>query len=89
MGKMEDSPYIYKLADVNFVSLLPGVIFTACPLKTAMIVNANKQIIAAVDEDSHYANDLKENNNAIIISHRDYRKLADEIKKFKEGVIIK
>ena len=77
MGKMEDSPYIYKLADVNFISLVSGVIYTACPLKTAMIINADKQIIAAVDEDSHYANELKEKYNAIIIPNRDYNKLAN------------
>lgn len=86
MGKMEDSPYIYNLADVNVISLVPGVIYTACPLKTAMIVNANKQIIAAVDEESSYARDLKENYQATIVSNRDYHKLANEIKTLTEKV---
>lgn len=87
MGKMEDSPYVYKIADVNFISLVPGVIYTACPLKTAMIINANKQIIAAVDEDSYYAHDLKNDHNAIIVPNRNYHLLANEIKKLAKSKI--
>lgn len=77
---MEDSPYIYKVADANVISLLPGVIKTACPLKTAMIIQAGQQIIAAVDEDSHYAKDLKEQYDAVIVPEQNEDLLVEQLK---------
>jgi|BioPla2DNA2_1021312.scaffolds.fasta_scaffold00312_10 glycosyltransferase involved in cell wall biosynthesis len=80
MAPMEVSPYIYKLADFNVISLLPNVIYTACPLKTAMIIEANKNVIACVDEESTYIKELKEKvNDLIVIPNRDAEKLAKEL----------
>lgn len=83
-ASMEESPYIYKLADANVISLLPGVIKGACPLKTAMIIQAGQQIIAAVDEDSHYAKDLKQDYGAVIIPKQNAKLFAHEVKKLAE-----
>ncbi|HKM11251.1 MAG TPA: glycosyltransferase family 4 protein [Bacilli bacterium] len=82
MTTNEESAYLYKAADVNFISLLPGVIYTACPLKTAMIKQAGQPVIACVDRDSNYASELLENGAISIIPNRDYHLLADVIKDY-------
>ena len=87
MAPMELSPYIYKLADYNVISLLPNVIYTACPLKTAMIIEADKKVIACVDKDSEYVKELNEKvKELIVISNRNAEKLAKElIKRLKSN----
>ena len=44
--------YVYNGADVNIVTLLPGIINTSMPSKTAACYKSNKPVIYCVDEDS-------------------------------------
>ncbi|MGI6714387.1 MAG: glycosyltransferase family 4 protein [Bacilli bacterium] len=83
MTSNEESAYLYKLADLNYIALLPGVIYTACPLKTAMIVQAGKPTIAAVDADSLYLEDLKAHGfPVLVVPNRDYHLLKTKIEEF-------
>jgi len=82
MTTNEESAYLYKIADLNFISLLPGVIFTACPLKTAMIKQAQQPYIVCVDEASAYAQDALDSGAIAIIANRNYRLLAEKILDF-------
>lgn len=43
--KVAESALIYKTSDVNLISILPGIISTALPLKTASALAAKKPII--------------------------------------------
>jgi glycosyltransferase involved in cell wall biosynthesis len=86
MAPIALSPYLYKLADYNVITLLPEVIYTACPLKTAMIKEANKKIIACVDEESNYAKELKEFREDTIIIPKRNAKLLAKILLEKEGI---
>lgn len=82
MTSNEESAYLYKLADVNYIALLPGVIFTACPLKTAMIVQAKQKVIAAVDENSLYIEDLKNAGLTVeVVPQRNVERLVEAIER--------
>ena len=45
-----------------------------------MIIQAGQQIIAAVDEDSHYAKDLKEQYDAVIVPEQNEDLLVEQLK---------
>jgi glycosyltransferase involved in cell wall biosynthesis len=74
MQPIEDAIYLYHLASVNIISILPKVIYTALPLKVSSCLEARKPIIFIGLEE-----DIKEpwmNEHIIAINHRDYHKLA-------------
>jgi glycosyltransferase involved in cell wall biosynthesis len=47
--------HIYSAASVNLIPLKKGIIFTALPSKTAVLLACGKPVIACLDADSHYA----------------------------------
>ncbi|MDY0278382.1 MAG: glycosyltransferase family 4 protein [Acholeplasma sp.] len=69
-----DAVYLYHLADVNVISILPNVIRTALPLKVASCLEANKAIIFIGLED-----DINEpwldKTSIVSINNRDYHEL--------------
>ena len=77
MQAIEDAVYLYHLADVNIISILPHVIHTALPLKLASCLEAKKPIIFIGLEE-----DIIEpwmNEHVIAINQRDYRQLANHL----------
>lgn len=48
------APQVYAMADINLITLAPGVTATAFPSKTAICCAVGRPILAAVDRDSHY-----------------------------------
>lgn len=74
MQAIEDAIYLYHLADVNIISILPHVIHTALPLKLASCLEAKKSILFIGLEE-----DIIEpwiNEHIIAINRRDFRELA-------------
>lgn len=77
MQSVEDSAYIYRLADVNIVSILPGVIKTALPLKVASCLEAHKPIVFIGFEDA--VKERWRNEHIVSINKRDYHSLASKL----------
>lgn len=77
MQSVEDAAYIYHIADVNIISILPGVIRTALPLKVASCLDAQKRVIFIGLEDG--VHEKWQNENIISINKRDYHHLANKL----------
>lgn len=77
MQSVEDAAYIYHIADVNIISILPGVIRTALPLKVASCLDAQKELVfIGLEEGIH---EKWQNENIIKINKRDYHHLANKL----------
>ncbi|MDD4154383.1 MAG: glycosyltransferase family 4 protein [Bacilli bacterium] len=74
MQTVEDAVYLYHLADVNIISILPHVIRTALPLKVSSCLEAKKPIVFIGLEDE--IDEKWKNQHIITINKRDYHKLA-------------
>ena len=55
MQPPELASHIYSAASVNLIPLKKGIIFTALPSKTAVLLACGRSVIASLDADSHYA----------------------------------
>lgn len=77
MQAIEDAIYLYHLADVNIISILPSVIHTALPLKLASCLEANKPILFIGLEEKIY--EPWQNSHIIAINQRDYHQLANHL----------
>lgn len=78
---VEDSALIYKHADVNLISILPGIIKTALPLKTASALATGKPIIFIGLDPSHHKEEWTQKAvNLYPINDRNYEKVAATIK---------
>jgi hypothetical protein len=79
---VEDSAQLYKNADVNVISILPGIIKTALPLKTASCLAAQKPIIF-IGLETFYHNEewVNEVSELYPINYRNYEKVAETIEK--------
>lgn len=79
---VEDSAQLYKNADVNIISILPGIIKTALPLKTASCLAAQKPIIF-IGLETFYHNEewAKDANYIYPVNYRNYEKVAEIIEK--------
>lgn len=60
MQPPEDVADLYQAADVNVIPLQVGLVYAALPSKTADCLIAHKPIITCVDEDSAFADIIKE-----------------------------
>lgn len=79
---VEDCAQIYLEADINLISILPNIIKTALPLKTASVLEAGKEIIfIGPDKGEHQEEWLKEVKNLSFVPDRNYEKLANIIMK--------
>lgn len=77
MQKVEDAVYLYHLASVNLISILPGVIKTALPLKVASCLAARRPIVFIGLEEEIQEKWI--NKHIIKINHRDYHHLAKSL----------
>lgn len=79
---VEECGALYQNADLNIVSVLPRIIKTALPLKTASVINAGKPVIfIGLDKTEsleEWPDDIK---NLHPINNRDYQELAQLIEK--------
>lgn len=72
--------YIYNGADINIVTLVPGVINTSMPSKTAACYKSNKPVIYCVDNDSETIRLLRSASKSIYsCSPGDAKALAKKI----------
>ncbi len=79
---VEESALLYKYADVNLISILPGIIETALPLKTASCLAAKKPIVfIGLELFYHHEEWVNEVPNLHTVNYRNYQKLADIISK--------
>lgn len=87
---MQDSSLavdLYSMADVNLITLAPGVIATAFPSKTTTCFAVGKPVIAAVDPTSDYAKMVAGCDKCFALDPADGAALAERIRKnFEEGV---
>lgn len=78
---VEESGALYKNADVNIISILPRIIKTALPLKTASVLAANKPVIfIGLDPQEHQEKWFANFSQLRVINNRDYVALSEEIK---------
>lgn len=77
MQAIEDAIYLYHLADVNIISILPSVIHTALPLKLASCLEANKPILFIGLEEK--ISEPWQNSHIIAINKRNYHQLANHL----------
>lgn len=79
---VEDSALLYKYADVNLVSILPGIIETALPLKTASCLAAGKPIVFIGLETFYHQEAWPEKvRHLYAVNYRNVDKLAETIEK--------
>lgn len=82
---VEESALLYKFADVNLISILPGIVMTALPLKTASCLAAKKPIVFIGLETFYHQEEWVETvPNLHVVNYRNYQKLADVISKLVE-----
>lgn len=80
---VEESGALYKNADINIVSILPRIIKTALPLKTASVLAAHKPLIfIGLDAAEHVEEWVSETPNLVVVNNRDYIALSEHIKTF-------
>lgn len=83
---VEESALLYKYADVNLISILPGIIETALPLKTASCLAAKKPIIFIGLETFYHSEEWVNDIPALYsVNYRNYQKVADIITKLAEN----
>lgn len=85
---INQSVRLYSLADANLITLDKGIIFTAYPSKTQNCISANKPIIAALDEESNYAKNIKSFKNGFVVDPINPMKLAVAINKIEKNQIL-
>jgi glycosyltransferase involved in cell wall biosynthesis len=79
---VEDSAQLYKNADVNIISILPGIIKTALPLKTASCLAAQKPIIfIGLETFYHHEEWVNTIPKLYPVNYRNYHKVAEIIEK--------
>lgn len=79
---VEESGALYKNADINLISILPRIIKTALPLKTASVLAAHKPIIfIGLDIENHQEEWVKMASNLTVVNDRNYIELSEQIKK--------
>lgn len=78
MQSPEDAVYLYHLADVNIISILPKVIYTALPLKVASCLEACKPIVFIGLEDDNNEKWSK-NKHITTILARNYESLSNHL----------
>ena len=71
--------HIYCAASVNLIPLRKGIVFTALPSKTAILLACGRPVIASLDIDSHYASLLQKYGVGPITDPKDARALADAV----------
>jgi glycosyltransferase involved in cell wall biosynthesis len=71
--------HVYSAASVNLIPLRKGVIHTALPSKTAVLLACGRPVIASVDADSRYAALLRDYGAAPVTDPEDPAALADAI----------
>ncbi len=80
-----ESGALYKNADVNIISILPGIIKTALPLKTASVINSGKPFVfIGVDDKDHQEAWINDIAGLVRIPHRNYAELSRALKSLKE-----
>ena len=77
---IQDAVYLYHLADVNVISILPKVLYTALPLKVASCLEACKPIIFIGLEEANFEKWAKNEYVAPILG-RNYEGLAIYLQK--------
>lgn len=75
--KVKESALLYKTADVNLISIRPGIIDTALPLKTASCLAAKKPIIFIGLDSKHEL--WSEHPGITKVNNRDYVYLSKKI----------
>jgi len=80
MQSPEDAVYLYHLADVNIISILPKVIYTALPLKVASCLEARKPIVFIGLEENNKEKWAKSEHIMTILT-RNYKALANDLQK--------
>ncbi|MDO4547348.1 MAG: glycosyltransferase family 4 protein [Clostridia bacterium] len=73
------APDVYSMAGVNLITLKKGVINTAFPSKTTTCLAVGRPIIACVDNDSNYADMIRELDNCRVVPCDDAKALAGAI----------
>ena len=79
MQPPEMAYHIYSAATVNLIPLRKGIIFTALPSKTAVLLACGRPVIASLDADSHYASLIRNYGAGQITDPEDPKALADAI----------
>lgn len=59
------SQYVYKSADINIVTLIPGIMRTSLPSKTAACFNSGKRVIYCIEPESITLNRMMSASNRI------------------------
>ncbi|MGE4342624.1 MAG: glycosyltransferase family 4 protein [Bacilli bacterium] len=72
---IEDAVYLYHLADVNVISILPQVIKTALPLKVASCLEARKPIVF-IGLDGFSVEKWLDKSEIVPIIERNYKQLS-------------
>lgn len=70
---------VYSFADVNLVTLQPGVIKTAVPSKSATIMACRRPILASIDNDSSFFEMINQNQIGIAVNARDTKAFTSAI----------
>ena len=71
--------HIYSAASVNLITLREGMVFTALPSKTAILLACGKPVIACIDTDSCYAQLLINYGVGPVVNPTDANELASAI----------
>ena len=89
MQPPELAPHVYAMADINLITLAPGVTATAFPSKTAICCAVARPIVAAVDRDSHYFKLIDGLDNCRAVPAGDARALAEAIRaRYRAGTSV-
>lgn len=70
---------LYKISDINLITLKPGVIHYACPSKTPLCVESGRPLILSLDPNSEYARSLCLDYGAVAVAPDHPSDLAEAI----------
>jgi glycosyltransferase involved in cell wall biosynthesis len=84
MQRPELAYHIYSAAGVNLIPLKKGIIYTALPSKTAVLLACGRPVIASLDTDSHYASLIRKYGIGQVTGPEDPKALADAISRMAD-----
>ena len=79
MQPPELARHVYSAASVNIVPLRKGIIYTALPSKTPVLLSCGRPVVASLDLDSHYASLLQKYGIGPVTPPEDAQALANAI----------
>lgn len=84
---LAEAQQLYNLANVNLITLKPGVVRSACPSKTGPSLKAQKPILATVEADSYYARMIADHHLGSVAIPGDVASFINALNALKSGEV--